>query len=95
MSTYEKTPGVRHYRNYTDVSNTLPAVNNCISKKLVAPTIQIEVFLSLSALENTSSVWVVQQPLQQEELLISKNLGIVADWDFRLSKHNVTMVIKK
>lgn len=55
MRTYEKTPGIGYYHNYTEenVASAVTAVNNSTSKKTATETLKKHAeFLSISVLKD-------------------------------------------
>lgn len=99
VRTYQKTPGSRPYRNYTETAmrEAIEAVNAGMSKKLAAQTFGVE-RTTLSrrlAGAHTKAVGRPKVLSDEEEALISRTLGVVANWGFPLTKVDIRDVIKK
>lgn len=83
MRTCEKTQRIRNDRNYTEenVPNSVAIVNNSIRKKLPATTFKIQrsILINKCVGRNTASVGRLTILIHEEDLLILKILGVVAD----------------
>lgn len=99
VRTYRKIPGARTYRNYSEVAmrQAVEAVNAGMSRKLAAKTLKVErTTLGRRLLgAHSKSVGRPKVLSDQEEALISKTLGVVANWGFPLTKVDIRDVIKK
>lgn len=99
MRTYQKNPGSRPYANYSEenLEKAVEAVRSGMSKKLAAQTYGIPrmtlVYRCLG--RHTKSVGHPTILSKEEEGVISRTLGVVADWGFPLTKPDIKAVIKK
>ncbi|KAI4463951.1 guanylate cyclase soluble subunit beta-2 [Holotrichia oblita] len=96
VRTYERTPGARTYRDYSDeiMREAIETVKAGMSKKLTAETFGVE--------RTTLGRRIVGTHLgrpsvltAQEEALIARTLGVVANWRFPLTKVDIRNVIEK
>lgn len=99
MRTYEKTPGSRPYSNYSkeNLEAAVESVRNGMSKKLAAQTYGIPRMTLVNRClgRHTKSVGHPTVLSTEEEQLISRTLGVVAEWGFPLTKPDIKAVIQK
>ncbi|KAI4463947.1 homeobox-like domain superfamily [Holotrichia oblita] len=96
VRTYERTPGARTYRDYSDeiMREAIETVKAGMSKKLTAETFGVE--------RTTLGRRIVGTHLgrpsvltAQEEAHTARTLGVVANWRFPLTKVDIRNVIEK
>ncbi|KAJ8950560.1 hypothetical protein NQ318_015693 [Aromia moschata] len=99
MRTYQKIPGSRPYANYTreNLERAVAAIRSGMSKKLAAQTYRIprSTLVNRCLGRHKKSVGHPTILSKEEEQLISRTLGIVAEWGFPLTKADIKAVIKK
>lgn len=99
MRTYHKTPGSRNYHNFTEeeVAEAVRAVQDGMSKKQAAQVYQIPrstlVNRCLGRHTKPQGHPTILSP--EEEVIISRTLGVVADWGFPLTKPDIKQIVKK
>ncbi|KAJ8935524.1 hypothetical protein NQ318_005631 [Aromia moschata] len=97
MRTYQKIPGSRPYANYTreNLERAVAAIRSGMSKKLAAQTYRIPRSTLVNRCLGRHKKSVGHPTiLSKEEQLISRTLGIVAEWGFPLTKADIKSVIK-
>lgn len=99
VRTQQKTPGARTYRNYSEedaLLQAVDAVNAGMPRKLAAEFFKVgRTTLGRRLLgAHSKSVGRPKVLSDQEEALISKTLGVVANWGFPLTMVDIRDVIK-
>ncbi|KAI4460651.1 hypothetical protein MML48_5g00008305 [Holotrichia oblita] len=99
VRTYERTPRARTYRDYLEeaMREAIEAVKAGMSKKLAAATFGVERTTLGRRIVGTHPKAVGRPTVltAQEEALIARTLGVVANWGFPLTKVDIRNVIKK
>lgn len=93
MRTYEKTPGSRTYHNFTEeqVAEAVRAVKDGMSKKQAARVYQIprSTLTNRCLGRHTKPRGHPTILSSEEEAVIARTLGVVADWGFPLTKADI------
>lgn len=99
MRTYERIPGSRTYHNFTEeqVAEAVRAVQNGMSKKQAARIYKIprSTLTNRCLGRHTKPRGHPTILSSEEETVIARTLGVVADWGFPLTKADIKQIMKK